>query len=90
LFEMMDSKGTGSVEIAQFCDELVRVVTTDKPLDQVLMMKQMGTIKSDVRRIDRNVQMMESRVNAKLDSLQQEFREVFHNIATKSVRSCEI
>jgi hypothetical protein len=48
LFEILDVDGGGSVSIDEFFDEMIRLVTTQTPMAQVRLMKQVTFIRSHV------------------------------------------
>jgi voltage-gated sodium channel len=48
LFEMLDNDRTGTVPIHQFCSELVKVVVSDRSVDQVRMQKTMVSLRAGV------------------------------------------
>ena len=42
LFEILDVDGGGSVSIDEFCDEMTNLATTQLPMEQIRMLKQMS------------------------------------------------
>jgi Ca2+-binding EF-hand superfamily protein len=48
LFEILDVDGGGSVSIDEFFDEMLRLVTTETPMSQIRLIKQVGFIRSHV------------------------------------------
>merc|ERR550514_1251508 len=48
LFEILDVDGGGSVSIDEFFDEMLRLVTTETPMSQIRLIKQVAFIRSQV------------------------------------------
>jgi hypothetical protein len=48
LFEILDVDGGGSVSIDEFCDEMTKLATTQLPMEQVRMLKQMSIVRTNV------------------------------------------
>jgi Ca2+-binding EF-hand superfamily protein len=48
LFEVLDVDGGGSVSIDEFCEEMTKLATTNLPLEQIRMLKQMFIIRTNV------------------------------------------
>merc|ERR1711907_449804 len=48
LFEVLDVDGGGSVSIDEFCDEMTKLATTQMPLEQIRLLKQMSILRNNV------------------------------------------
>jgi len=59
LFEILDVDGGGSVSIDEFCDEMTKLATTQLPMEQVRMLKQMSIIRSNVFNLNGSVGEMD-------------------------------
>jgi voltage-gated sodium channel len=59
LFEVLDVDGGGSVSITEFCDEMTKLATTDFPIEQVRMLKQMSIVRTNVFNLEGRVGEMD-------------------------------
>jgi voltage-gated sodium channel len=59
LFEILDVDGGGSVSIDEFCDEMTKLATTQFPMEQVRMLKQMSIIRTNVFNVNGCIGEME-------------------------------
>jgi hypothetical protein len=59
LFEVLDVDGGGSVSITEFCDEMTKLATSQLPMEQVRMLKQMSIIRSNVFNLNGSVGEMD-------------------------------
>jgi voltage-gated sodium channel len=59
LFEILDVDGGGSVSITEFCDEMTKLATSQLPMEQVRMLKQMSIIRSNVFNLNGSVGEMD-------------------------------
>jgi predicted permease len=59
LFEILDVDGGGSVSIDEFCDEMTKLATTQLPMEQVRLLKQMSIIRTNVFNLNGCVGEME-------------------------------
>merc|ERR550537_1142993 len=51
LFEMLDIDGSGHIKIDEFCDQLVKIVTSDTPVENIRMMKQLALLRHEVNEL---------------------------------------
>ena len=59
LFEILDVDGGGSVSIDEFCDEMTNLATTQLPMEQIRMLKQMSLLRTNVFQLNGSVGEME-------------------------------
>jgi hypothetical protein len=64
LFEILDTKQTGQVSIKEFCQELVKVVVSERSVDQVRMQKSMISLRSVVNDIRSDVESQKADIEA--------------------------
>merc|ERR1719201_731202 len=48
LFEILDVDGGGSVSIDEFCDEMTKLATSQAPMEQIRLLKQMSIIRNTI------------------------------------------
>jgi Ca2+-binding EF-hand superfamily protein len=70
LFEILDVDGSGSLDVDEFVDGISKLVTSDQPMDQLRMQKNMNILRNDVKDVVHYVKDME-------DSLREEIRNGF-------------
>jgi len=51
LFEMLDIDGSGHIKIDEFCDQLVKLVTSDTPVENIRVMKQISLLRHEVNEL---------------------------------------
>jgi len=51
LFEMLDIDGSGHIKIDEFCDQLVKLVTSDTPVENIRVMKQLALLRHEVNEL---------------------------------------
>merc|ERR1719506_1010615 len=59
LFEILDNDGSGSVSIDEFCDEMTKLATTQFPMEQIRMLKNMSLLRANVFQLNGSVGEME-------------------------------
>merc|ERR1719326_1178311 len=62
LFEILDVDGGGSVSIDEFCDEMTKLATTQFPMEQVRMLKNMSLLRANVFQLNGSVGEMEQAI----------------------------
>jgi hypothetical protein len=72
LFEMLDGDRIGSVPIHQFCSELVKVVVSDRSVDQVRMQKTMVSLRTGVLDVRDQLEQMEIRHKSDIAAIQED------------------
>jgi hypothetical protein len=64
LFEMLDVDGSGTVQIAEFCEHLIKLSASAVPVEHVRTMKQLGLIRGDVKKESTHIQRLETRTRS--------------------------
>jgi Ca2+-binding EF-hand superfamily protein len=70
LFEILDIDGSGSLDVDEFVDGISKLVTSDQPMDQLRMQKNMNILRNDVKDVMHYVKDVE-------DNLREEIRNGF-------------
>jgi Ca2+-binding EF-hand superfamily protein len=70
LFDILDIDGSGSLDVDEFVDGISKLVTSDQPMEQLRMQKNMNIIRNEVKDVMHYVKDVE-------DNLREEIRDGF-------------
>ena len=69
LFEILDIYQTGNVSIKEFCQELVKVVTSERSVEQVRMQKNMIALRNNMNEVRNELRSQKIRLPQKVDEI---------------------